>query len=734
MEVSTVVKSKSKGPTIVNAKSNFVVCTYWWGNGNKNANTARPCISDYENFIKRLKNAILSLLRSMKLDLTEEKKAQAMAMLEEEYKTTPTFVEMVEREIRKYSIELADSQKKGLTTVVKTPQEIRDTFFSLAYYCVDLLKDDLISLYILYINTQRYDQLLRSIQEEQSKATQLLNSRIKMGNDTKNQMDNEILKKLKVKMDHPPPFDQYTNTNFFDLLNIHLMYVKPILYNEMIDQWEGECRKNKCNFLSIEYPEFAAPGGYQLAINAKPDFIQHALEMCKPRNVVYIDGDMYIRKYPDIFDKKDVDFMARGWSIDPRASEKMNESIYYDPYTFETSGGIMFFSQSFESAKLLNYWISETKKPSNKGKADDRIISLLFNTKKLLCCMKIIQLPIEYLWLSLYYDYMHLDELYEGDLARMKQSIFVEHPDCLTSEDTAAGSGAACYRYPKGYEGVIAECMDAVSEEMHEFILFPENKGEFKDYFEYMSGKQYIDDGSPELVKKHFVHPGNPADNEQPIYVLSNEERFGNRRHLSDKSKTNNQVYDENYEAVSKMNIGTPVPNGHNIVMVAPVGPLETIHLILKILSMGHYALYNHHSSLTPKLMANIGLYKRLDIVFSPFFGENYNDFYKPHIQLDQCILFNPNNSVLKKFLLRCLSLEDLQFYLSAGSYEFMSNVRVGYIFDRRGGYSGGTINDDIRDYEEGVKLIYGTSGGKTRRKNKSRRRTRHSNRGFHAH
>jgi hypothetical protein len=299
----------------------------------------------------------------------------------------------------------------------------------------------------------------------------------------------------------------------------------------------------------------------------------------------------------------------------------MNESIYYDPYTFETSGGIMFFSQSFESSKLLNTWISETKKPSNKGKADDRIISLLFNTKKLLCCMKMIQLPIEYLWLSLYYDYMHLDELYDGDVARMKESIFVEHPECLTSEDTAAGSGASCNRNPKGYDGVIEECLYAVSEEMHEFILFPENKGEFKDYFEYMSGKQYIDDGNEELVQKQFVHPGNPANNEQPLYVLTNEQRFGNKPHTSDKSKTNNQVYAENYEAISKINIDTLLPDGYNIVKVPPAEPLETLHLILKILSRGHYALYNPDSSLTAKIMSNLSLYKHLDIVFSPILG-----------------------------------------------------------------------------------------------------------------
>jgi hypothetical protein len=668
----------------------------------------------------------------MKLDLTEKKRAEAMAMLEEEYKTTPTFVNMVEREIKKYTAELAESREKGLTSVVKTRKEIHDTFFSLAYYCVDLLKDDLIDLYILYLHTQKAELMMQTVEEE-SRVTQLLHSRIKTGNETKSKMDDGILKKLKVKMDHPAPFHEHPNTNFFDLLNISLQYVKPILYDEMIGQWETECRKNHCNFLSIEYPEFAAPGGYQLAINAKPDFIQHALVMCRPRNVVYIDGDMYIRKYPDIFDMKDIDFMARGWSIDPRASEKMNESIYYDPYTFETSGGIMFFSQSLESGKLLNAWITETKKTSNKGKADDRILSLLFNTKKLLCCMKIIQLPIEYLWLSLYYDYFLLDELYDGNVKRMKESIFVEHPECLTSEDTAAGSGASCNRYPKGYEGVIAECMHAVSEEMHEFILFPENKGEFKDYFEYMKGVQYIEDGNEELVKRKFVYPGNPADNEQPIYVLSNEERFGNRRHIGHKTKTNNQVYAENYEAVSKINIDHLLPDGHGIVKVPVEDPLETVHIILKILSRGDYALYNPDSSLTPQIMSKLSLYKHLDIVLSPFFGEPYNDFYKPNIRLEHCILFSPKNSVLKKFLLRCLSLEDLSYYLAAGSYEFMSRVRVGYVFDKHRGYLGGAITDEIRNYEEGIKMIYGTTGGKTIRKGKCKRRTRYLNRGFHS-
>ena len=33
-------------PNIINPKSNFVVITYWWGRGNLNKNTQRPCPED----------------------------------------------------------------------------------------------------------------------------------------------------------------------------------------------------------------------------------------------------------------------------------------------------------------------------------------------------------------------------------------------------------------------------------------------------------------------------------------------------------------------------------------------------------------------------------------------------------------------------------------------------------------------------------------------------------------
>ena len=99
-------------------------------------------------------------------------------------------------------------------------------------------------------------------------------------------------------------------------------FCEPTTYREMIKHWESSCRRHNCNFLSVEYPEFTGNGGYQMAINAKPLFIKKALDLCNGRGVLYIDGDMFVNKYPRIFDFPNVDFMARNWNTDPRSNEK----------------------------------------------------------------------------------------------------------------------------------------------------------------------------------------------------------------------------------------------------------------------------------------------------------------------------------------------------------------------------------------------------------------------------
>jgi hypothetical protein len=59
-----IIHNTNKSPTIVNETSNFVVVTYWWGRGNKNNNTSRPCIDYYESISAPLISLALSALNT----------------------------------------------------------------------------------------------------------------------------------------------------------------------------------------------------------------------------------------------------------------------------------------------------------------------------------------------------------------------------------------------------------------------------------------------------------------------------------------------------------------------------------------------------------------------------------------------------------------------------------------------------------------------------------------------
>lgn len=265
-------------------------------------------------------------------------------------------------------------------------------------------------------------------------------------------------------------------------------------FEEMISRFEDDCKKANCNFLTQEYP-FGRPL-YQAAINGKPAFIKKALEACKGKGpngsdlaVVYIDGDMRANIYPKIFDMEGMDFMARGWNIDPRANRKyLTGDICFDPYTFETSGGIQYFANTPASLDLIETWTLSNI--ANPGKADDRVISLAFNIFKYQLPLAYIQLPIEYLWLTDNYLFQ------KPDNTSVEKSI-IEHPECLTGEDVAAESGAAANRSPQYYDSLVeanceciveAEC-NRIGRKVYEFVIFPTKDlvSTIGPYLEYLS-------------------------------------------------------------------------------------------------------------------------------------------------------------------------------------------------------------------------------------------------------
>jgi len=263
----------------------------------------------------------------------------------------------------------------------------------------------------------------------------------------------------------------------------------PIMFEKMIENWENSCKKHKCNYLAEEYAEFAVKGGYQHAINFKPYFIQLALEASYPRAVLYIDGDMRIKIYPSICDTKDVDYMARGWNTDPRPGNwRYTNKFCFDPYVFEMSGGTMFFNNTYHARNLLALW--QEYSLVNSGKSDDRILSLAMMLHTRIVELSTLQLPVEYLWLDMDYDYY-----LEDGVDYSSKKVTISHPECLTGEDRATTEGAATNRYPKAYDRFVSNFIWCEWEEIYEYLQF-ETKDQiapFKKYFEFLENHGVLD-------------------------------------------------------------------------------------------------------------------------------------------------------------------------------------------------------------------------------------------------
>ena len=103
-------------PQIVNESSNFVVVTYWWGRGNINRNTARPCGDFYEDYIKKINKFIVNLLftsitkvksnsdaaqKEFK-DLYEETINNIFINLKKDPTKFPTLMDMISKMIKHY--------------------------------------------------------------------------------------------------------------------------------------------------------------------------------------------------------------------------------------------------------------------------------------------------------------------------------------------------------------------------------------------------------------------------------------------------------------------------------------------------------------------------------------------------------------------------------------------------------------------------------------------------------
>lgn len=409
-------------------------------------------------------------------------------------------------------------------------------------------------------------------------------------------------------------------------------YNAPTTYDLMITKWEDTCRDMNCNYLSVEYPQFAVPGGYQLAINAKPLFIRKALDVCEGRGILYIDGDMFIRAYPQIFDMANIDFGARNWNVDPRSSEKFKDDVCFDPYIFETSGGTMFFANTPLSKQLLDEWHTESSLPKNIGKADDRILSQVFTVQKFAEKMNTLHLPIEYLWLTdLYANYK-----FEG--AASVDDIIIEHPYCLTGEERAQEMAASTVnRQPLGYAEQIEEqvACETVGGVFYEYIYFPtrEMVKAYGPYLAYMRGAV------------------NKATGEKMFDVVDYDDKYGKYSVTALKNLADAR-------AVNVVELGATATE-----LKLPLMP--PIKHILAGLLAGRDVFIGSEPNPLPTI---------------EFTGRNIGtslDVYLVNLKLDHTssMFISSKNPIIVHLLAMCKTLEDVNIHLSE-SFLFLTRIR----------------------------------------------------------
>lgn len=436
-----------------------------------------------------------------------------------------------------------------------------------------------------------------------------------------------------------------------DLSENEALVQNPITFNSMINIWKKHLRKAKCNYLAVEYPSFAKKGMYQKAINFKPQFILKALEACYPRAVLYIDGDMQISKYPHIFDIENIDFMSQGWNSDSRYHLAWEDDGCYFPYVFETSGGTMYFNNTIQAKILLRKWKESVQRQPLK--AEDRLISQIFNQQKMLLNTSTIQLPIEYLWLNQLYD--DFSAKYKA-----KNQIYITHPACLTGEERAFDDGAAKNRYPALYNKQVSDHVFCNIKNMpfYEYIFFPT-----KFYVRTMD--QYL--------------------------KIMHKDGWINRVKYDNKYGAYNKIYETNIAKMKTIKIhdytgvvhvcfknNMSLRNVHNVQRIADIIPT-----IIKYMRRGNNVIFVPEYA-TMRTITRVKKFSTLDKVEFVCRNKNitenvYKKDYTLNIDTSYPMFFNTNSTVLLHLISMSSNFSKISYHFNS-SFIFPSRIRCKWI------------------------------------------------------
>ena len=570
-------------PVIVNPASRFVVATYWWGRGRMNANMTRPCPDVH---VEQIKEEIFE-------DNVEDD--ATLKAFNEKY------VEMKREILAMTDAELATSageEKKKKWIVMKAK---------------------------FNVYRQRMIDNEKKLTPEQEA--------LPPGDPGRRSKFDRRLVKRKAEPPYTGPDRNKDGTGGISR--------PPITIDAMIERWKSSMAAANCNYIAQEYPEFTTdwPKYYQSAINAKPLFIKKALESCQGRTVLYIDGDMLIHKYPKIFDMPGVDFFAQGWVNDPRTNKNFVRRPCFDPYIFETSGGTMAYSNTATAMKLLDDWSAAAHTLSNFGKAEDRVLSMIFTRQNMVMPVNVVQLPIEYLWLT--DKYVNFDFNYPAldgstKLAADIRNAIIEHPECLTAEEAAKDQGAAEDRSPVGY-----------NKEVTDRAICTRLGGDFYECV-FFSSPGMVDSMGPYL---DYMKNAKNTNGEKMFNIIPWDETYGKYTVVASKN------------ILAAKDVQTPLP-AEDFVVLPPTTSIPEI-------------IYFLHNGKDVHINAKVeGLGPEIQAAATNV-GPRFLKRYVPEIKLDLAkpLFFSSKSRVVGCLLRMCKDLQGLNVLMN-NSYMFVSRIR----------------------------------------------------------
>ncbi len=184
--------------------------------------------------------------------------------------------------------------------------------------------------------------------------------------------------------------------------NVNKGSIHGLTYGQQVQRIKADMDKLKINYYIEERKEFEKKGSYMEALSYKTEFIKECIKKFEGqfKNLIFLDTDLRILKYPELFEAEYDCFFINNKQIDFSC---------FNIYQLILSGAILGFSTSTNSKKLLELLDSTIKKHRNL--AEDKLFSGLITRNFL-------TIPLRCMWLPMNYLYMFSKHVYSPEEGR----------------------------------------------------------------------------------------------------------------------------------------------------------------------------------------------------------------------------------------------------------------------------------------------------------------------------